>query len=192
MTPSNDGGTLQTYHHRASDCARRPPFLISIKNSIIRLIAPFVFMIALLTANVAATSCPGDPPVTATTTWAEAHPPKVSPSNEQKFLQENAASMATMMRGMHSQPTGDIDRDFVRQMIPHHQGAIDMAKTLLKSGHNERLKRLAQEIIITQQEEIEVMRLLVTEQVSETSYQRTRVLRRAGAPSQPHVTSLRP
>jgi uncharacterized protein (DUF305 family) len=89
--------------------------------------------------------------------------------------------MTTMMRGMQSQPTGDIDRDFVQQMIPHHQGAIDMAKALLKAGHNERLKRLAQEIIITQQEEIATMRLLAAEQESAENAQRRSVPRRTGA-----------
>jgi hypothetical protein len=39
-------------------------------------------------------------------------------------------------------------------MIPHHQGAIDMAVAILRSGRNPQLKRLAQEIIVTQQEEI--------------------------------------
>jgi hypothetical protein len=46
-------------------------------------------------------------------------------------------------------------------MTPHHQGAIDMALAELRHGHNERLKRMAQEIIITQQQEIAAMRLAV-------------------------------
>jgi uncharacterized protein (DUF305 family) len=48
-------------------------------------------------------------------------------------------------------------------MIPHHQGAIDMALAELRYGRNERLKRLAQEIIIEQQQEIAVMRLALRE-----------------------------
>jgi hypothetical protein len=42
-------------------------------------------------------------------------------------------------------------------MIPHHQGAINMAKAELRYGRNERLRRLAQEIIITQTQEIEAL-----------------------------------
>src|SRR5262249_54434910 len=44
--------------------------------------------------------------------------------------------------------SGDPDRDFARMMIPHHQGAIDMALVELRYGKDERLKRLAQEIIV--------------------------------------------
>ena len=47
------------------------------------------------------------------------------------------------MAGMDKKPTGDIDRDFVVQMTAHHQGAIDMAVTMLKYGKNEQLKRMA-------------------------------------------------
>jgi uncharacterized protein (DUF305 family) len=46
-------------------------------------------------------------------------------------------------------------------MSAHHQGAIDMAVTLLKYGHNEQLKRMAQEIIVEQQQEIAAMRLAI-------------------------------
>jgi len=55
--------------------------------------------------------------------------------------------------------SGDVDRDFARMMIPHHQGAIDMALAELRYGKDKRLKRLAQEIIVDQQQEITVMHL---------------------------------
>ncbi|MEZ5832509.1 MAG: DUF305 domain-containing protein, partial [Dongiaceae bacterium] len=58
-------------------------------------------------------------------------------------------------------PTGDVDRDFVMMMVPHHQGAIDMAMAELRYGTNEQLKRLAQEIIVTQQQEIAAMQLAI-------------------------------
>jgi uncharacterized protein (DUF305 family) len=78
---------------------------------------------------------------------------------EQSFLSENDAAMKKMMADMMIKPSGDVDRDFVEMMVPHHQGAVDMAQAELKYGHNEQLRRLAQEIVVTQQHEIAVMRL---------------------------------
>src|SRR5262249_47993587 len=75
----------------------------------------------------------------------------------------NDAAMDRMMAAMAIAPSGDIDRDFVQMMVPHHQGAIDMAQALLRFGHNEQLRRLAQEIIVTQQQEIAAMRLALGE-----------------------------
>jgi Domain of unknown function (DUF305) len=73
----------------------------------------------------------------------------------------------TRMHGaMHVPFTGDADRDFARMMIPHHQGAIDMALVELRYGKDERLKRLAQEIIVTQQQEIDVMHLALGDALS--------------------------
>jgi hypothetical protein len=79
--------------------------------------------------------------------------------DEIAFLSENDAAMKNMMAHMTVKPSGDVDRDFVEMMIPHHQGAVDMAKAELEYGHNEQLRRLAQEIIVTQDQEITVMRL---------------------------------
>jgi Domain of unknown function (DUF305) len=67
--------------------------------------------------------------------------------------------MDKMMAGMAVKPTGDIDIDFAAMMIPHHQGAIDMALAELRYGKNEQLRRIAQEIIVDQQQEIAAMRL---------------------------------
>ncbi len=68
-------------------------------------------------------------------------------------------AVARMHTGMQVPFTGDVDRDFARMMIPHHQGAIDMALVELRYGKDQRLKRLAQEIIVAQQQEIAVMHL---------------------------------
>jgi len=66
--------------------------------------------------------------------------------------------MSQMDRDMASAPmNGNPDHDFASMMIPHHQGAVDMAKWELLHGKDLVLKRLAQEIIVTQQEEIDVM-----------------------------------
>ena len=59
--------------------------------------------------------------------------------------------MRKMMADMMIKPTGDVDHDFVAMMVPHHQGAVDMAKAELKYGRNVQLRRLAQEIVATQQ-----------------------------------------
>ena len=100
----------------------------------------------------------------------EGHPAPATPADvahrqklggEAPFLAENDAAMTRMMNDMAVKPTGDVDRDFVAMMVPHHQGAIDMAMAVLRHGHNEQLRRLAQEIIVTQQEEISAMRLAV-------------------------------
>jgi hypothetical protein len=80
---------------------------------------------------------------------------------EAPFLAENVAAMKIMMDNMAVKPTGDIDADFVAMMVPHHQGAIDMALAVLRHGRNPQIRRLAQEIIVTQQQEIAVMRLAV-------------------------------
>jgi uncharacterized protein (DUF305 family) len=101
----------------------------------------------------------------------EGHPSQAAakPANrsslaeEAPYLAENDAAMTKMMDGMAVKPTGDVDRDFVAMMVPHHQGAIDMAVAVLRHGHNEQLRRLAQEIIVTQQEEIAAMRMAVGE-----------------------------
>jgi Domain of unknown function (DUF305) len=84
-------------------------------------------------------------------------------ADEAPFLAENDAAMTKMMQGMAVKPTGDVDRDFVAMMVPHHQGAIDMAEAVLRYGHNVPLRRLAQEVIVTQQQEIAAMRLAVGE-----------------------------
>jgi uncharacterized protein (DUF305 family) len=78
---------------------------------------------------------------------------------EAPFLAKADAAMTRMMAGMKIKPSNNVDRDFVAMMVPHHQGAIDMAEAELSYGHNEPLRRLAQEIIVTQQEEIAEMRL---------------------------------
>ena len=101
-------------------------------------------------------------------------------SEEQPFLSENAAAMNKMMAGMTTKPTGDVDRDFVAMMVPHHQGAVDMAKAELKYGRNEQLRRLAKGIVAQQQREIRVMRDAVSDGRSSA----------AQSPQQPHVQLL--
>ena len=82
-----------------------------------------------------------------------------APPWEARFLSENVGAMTRMMTGMEIKPSGDVDQDFAAMMIPHHQGAMDMAQAELRNGHNEQLRRIAQEIIVDQQQEIAAMRL---------------------------------
>jgi uncharacterized protein (DUF305 family) len=84
-----------------------------------------------------------------------------APEGFRKMMDDAAARMHS---AMHVSYTGDADRDFARMMIPHHQGAIDMALAELRYGKDERLKRLAQEIVVAQKQEIEVMRLALGEE----------------------------
>ena len=89
--------------------------------------------------------------------------------DEAPFLKENNAAMNKMMNDMAIKPSGDIDRDFVAMMSPHHQGAIDMAISELRHGKNEQLRRIAQEIIVGQMQEIAAMKLAIGEPATDTT-----------------------
>src|SRR5215467_6621873 len=92
--------------------------------------------------------------------WPPAPTAKFVASTEKTFDQLMADAMSVMHGDMHNAGySGEADHDFVKMMIPHHQGAIDMAKSVLLHGKDPVLRRLAQEIVVTQQQEIEVMRL---------------------------------
>jgi hypothetical protein len=117
----------------------------------------------------------------------DAHPAS-SPAasvEESAFLKENDAAMTKMMNDMAAKPSGDIDRDFTAMMIPHHQGAIDMAVIELRYGKNEQLKRIAQEIIVDQLQEIAAMKLAIGEPVTDNTPAPTQPTAAAVAP-QPH------
>jgi uncharacterized protein (DUF305 family) len=68
------------------------------------------------------------------------------------------AANARMHKDMAVPLTGDADRDFLASMIPHHQGAIDMAQVVLKHGKDPKVRKLAQDIIDAQQKEIATMK----------------------------------
>lgn len=102
----------------------------------------------------------------------ESHPaglPAALNAEESAFLKENDAAMTKMMNDMAAKPTGDIHRDFVAMMNPHHQGAIDMAVIELRYGKNEQLRRIAQEIIVDQLQEIAAMKLAIGEPATDTT-----------------------
>jgi len=69
-----------------------------------------------------------------------------------------APAMNKMHDAMMSvKPTGNADADFVRGMIPHHQGAVDMAKVELQYGKDPELRKFAQKVIDAQSDEIKMM-----------------------------------
>lgn len=86
------------------------------------------------------------------------HDMKMDPADnpaDKQFL----GAMHDMMVGMHqSMPTGNTDVDFVRMMLPHHQAAVDMAKTELQYGKDPELKALATDIVAAQDKEIAMMK----------------------------------
>ena len=110
-------------------------------NSFQRRIWPFACFVTVAAATVIATS------------------PSRAASLQEAFIAENDAAMDKMMSAMAIKPSASIDHDFAAMMIPHHQGAIEMAQAELRYGSNEQLRRIAQEIIVDQQQEIAAMDL---------------------------------
>jgi uncharacterized protein (DUF305 family) len=89
---------------------------------------------------------------------AQSHGHGDAPSDATTFASQMTQAMDRMDAGMMAaKPTGDPDRDFAAMMIPHHQGAVDMAKIQLIYGRDPVMRRLAQAIIVEQQQEIELM-----------------------------------
>jgi uncharacterized protein (DUF305 family) len=85
------------------------------------------------------------------------------------FMHAMNDSMERMDNGMKSGPmNGDIDHDFATMMMPHHQGAIDMAKAELLYGKDPVMRRLAEEIVVDQQSEIQAMQLWLSKQPTTT------------------------
>jgi uncharacterized protein (DUF305 family) len=86
-------------------------------------------------------------------------------SSEPCFLSESDTAMTRMMTNMSVQPAGNVDMDFVSMMVPHHQGAIDMAEAELRYGRDEHLRRIAQEIVVEQKQEIVAMRVAMNQPI---------------------------
>ena len=86
-------------------------------------------------------------------------PSSVSARKADADLDKSMERMHAEMQKVHY--SGNADADFASLMVPHHQGAVQMAEVELQFGSNPRLRRLAQEIILTQQSEIDVMRSVI-------------------------------
>ena len=105
--------------------------------------------VTLLIASVALSAVPEG---------SQSHDGDKVPANlDWSELQESMEKMHVALEAVR--PSGKTDVDFVRLMLPHHQAAIDMAKTQLLHGQDPQMRRLAQEIITDQQSEIELMQL---------------------------------
>ena len=79
-----------------------------------------------------------------------------------KNMETMHAAMATV------EPSGNKDADFVNLMLPHHQAAVDMARTELLYGNDPQMRRLAQEIITDQESEIQLMQLWLNRQKAQS------------------------
>ena len=73
---------------------------------------------------------------------------------QEPAAQAFSAAMGKMMADMHMEPGGDADKDFAMMMIPHHQGAIDMAKVELEFGDDPEMRAVAETVIEAQEKEI--------------------------------------
>ena len=88
------------------------------------------------------------------------HAPSLQPGADiTRFAVEMKSGMDRMMRDMHAPGyTGNPDADFLAMMIPHHEGAVEMARLVLVHGRDSATRRLADEIIASQTVEIEAMK----------------------------------
>lgn len=95
--------------------------------------------------------------------WAQQHgghgSHAAAPPAPTGFSVEMHAAMIKMSRDMEAGPmTGDPDKDFLAMMIPHHEGAVEMARLVLVHGRDPLVRKLAEDIIAAQQAEIITMR----------------------------------
>jgi len=103
--------------------------------------------------------------VVALATWPQ--DPHLTP--HMATLDTNWGALMKNMEAMHAgmaavKPSGNEDADFVNLMLPHHEAAVDMARTELLYGGDPQMRRLAQEIIADQESEIQLMQLWLNRQ----------------------------
>lgn len=101
------------------------------------------------------------PGMIAAAAWAQQHGGHGSSGTTptKGFSAEMHAAMAKMSKDMESMPmTGDPDKDFLSMMIPHHEGAVEMARLTLSHGRDPVVRKMAEEIIVAQQAEITAMK----------------------------------
>tara|TARA_B100001750_G_scaffold224785_1_gene216161 strand:- start:7624 stop:7998 length:375 start_codon:yes stop_codon:yes gene_type:complete len=87
-----------------------------------------------------------------------AHSPAAAVETHDKAYDYYADVMTTMHQNMMLEPTGDVDVDFMRGMIPHHEAAVSMAEIVLQHGEDAQVRTLAEQVITTQKAEIDMMK----------------------------------
>jgi len=88
--------------------------------------------------------------------------PQVNMQAEEAYLKAYNNIYKTMITAMQdAKPTGNIDKDFLEEMIPHHEGAIKMSQNIMKYTQNNELKTILQNIITTQQKQLTEMKNLL-------------------------------
>ena len=88
--------------------------------------------------------------------------PQVNKQAEASYLKAYNNIFQTMIMSMqNAKPTGNIDKDFLEEMIPHHEGAIKMSQNILKYTQNQELRAILQNIITTQQKQLTEMKNLL-------------------------------
>ena len=88
--------------------------------------------------------------------------PQVDKNKERDYLKAYEAIYKKMMDEMEkTEPTGNIDRDFLEEMIPHHEGAIAMAANILNYTSNKELQKIANQIIANQSKQVKQMKKLL-------------------------------
>ncbi|WEK06784.1 MAG: DUF305 domain-containing protein [Candidatus Devosia phytovorans] len=96
-------------------------------------------------------------------TWAQDHSGHAMPADsESASSQAFATANAKMHADMAMELTGNADVDFIRGMIPHHRGAVDMARIVLEHGSDSEVKALAEAVITAQEAEIAWMQEWLT------------------------------
>ncbi|WP_263355428.1 CopM family metallochaperone [Acidicapsa acidisoli] len=103
-------------------------------------------------------------PVVAVAVWTQDHAMGQMATHDTSWvaLMKNMETMHVAMAAL--EPSGNEDVDFASLMLPHHQAAVDMAKTELLYGNDPQMRRLAQEIITDQESEIQLMQLWLSRQ----------------------------
>lgn len=114
-------------------------------------------------------ACPGHASAQQVSAMASPAKAEHKQTAEESFMAENQAAMSKMMMDMAVKPSGNVDADFTAMMIPHHQGAVDMAEAELHYGHNRKLHRIARNIIAGQRQQIGAMRAALGQPLSEVT-----------------------
>ena len=84
--------------------------------------------------------------------------PAAATSSDSASTKAYKEANTKMHKEMDIPYSGDADADFVRGMIPHHQGAIDMAKIVLAHGKDPEIRKLAESVIRDQEKEVAMMK----------------------------------